>query len=211
MKRHLDGNIMLGLPKLFRLLKSFPEPLPMPLHLSSSDGYLHTLVSGVFHQDALRELAELVAQVANSYRQPPHRLIDITGLTAIEVSFHDLWSLAQQCRLRPSRAPVKTAIVAQQPVQVGYARMYQRINDYACIAVFGSSLAARDWLTSAELVDPELIGVVEPPAPRPRLPVPEWPAATPIAPFAPQPSQVTVHACPPVAGSDSAAKTFPCP
>ncbi len=143
--------------------------------ISFPDGYIHITPSGLLNEESLNQMAENVSNMGNSCRRTPHRLIDLTEVTSIEIGFSHLWSLAQRCKMHPPRNPVKCAIVASVPVHLGYARMYQRINDHPgiSIAIFNEVAHAREWLFSAQDLDPELAGVV---AARERAPVPELPA-----------------------------------
>lgn len=147
----------------------------MPQHLSFPDGYIHLSISGALSAEALREAAENVANLENSCRRAPHRIIDLADVSSIEIGFSQLWSLNQQCRLHPARNPVKCAIVAPLPAHIGCARMFQSIHDRpgVAVAVFAQVSHAREWIFSAQLLDPELAGVVASPH-RDRPPVPPF-------------------------------------
>jgi hypothetical protein len=130
----------------------------MSLHLSSLDGYLHVALSGILNKELLLEAETEVAHVENACAKVPHRLVDLTDVSAVELNFHDLWSLAERRRVRPLVNPIKFAIVAPHPVQIGCARMYQRMAERPriTIAIFNDVTAAREWLFSAQIMDPEM-------------------------------------------------------
>lgn len=130
----------------------------MSLHLSSLDGYLHLALSGALTKELMRKAEIEVAHLENACPKDPHRLADLTDITAVELNFHDLWALAERRRVRPLRNPIKFAIVAPHPVQIGCARMYQRVAERPriTIAVFADVAAARRWLFSEQAMDPEV-------------------------------------------------------
>jgi hypothetical protein len=56
--------------------------------------------------------------------------------------------VAERTRSRPLAAPVLSAIVVSQPVQLGYARMFQTLNEHPRVTmrIFEDVVAAREWL-----------------------------------------------------------------
>ena len=92
--------------------------------------------------DALRE-AEAAAAVC------PHRVTDLTGVTRFDVGFTDMSELARWRRERSPANPIRSAIVASTPVQLGFARMFQTLNDHPWITlrIFPDMDGALAWLT----------------------------------------------------------------
>ena len=79
------------------------------------------------------------------------RLIDLTALERIDVGFEEVFALAQKRAHRVVATPIRSALVASRPVQVGFARMFQMLNDNPriLIRVFGSLEEAQQWLLAA--------------------------------------------------------------
>jgi hypothetical protein len=68
----------------------------------------------------------------------------------LDVGFPDIFQLAERVRTRPLPNAVRSAIVAAAPVQIGYARMFQMMNEHPSITVeiFGVLPAAVAWLNA---------------------------------------------------------------
>ena len=65
-----------------------------------------------------------------------------------DLSFAELHAFAAKRRKAPLKNAVKSAIVAGDAVQYGFARMYQTLNEhpYLRIEIFQSEEPARAWL-----------------------------------------------------------------
>jgi hypothetical protein len=102
---------------------------------------------------ALRALEAIEARVP----RVPDRLIDLTGITDIEFVAEDVFAVAERRRARRFPNRFKSALVAAQPVQVGYARMFQMLNEHPDIIleVFSRVGLAIHWLGSASGQPPD--------------------------------------------------------
>jgi hypothetical protein len=78
------------------------------------------------------------------------RLIDLTALARVDVGFEEVFALAHKRAQRPITIPVRSGLVACKPVQFGFARMFQMLNDNPRIQIriFGSREEAEQWLRS---------------------------------------------------------------
>ena len=76
------------------------------------------------------------------------RITDLTALDRIDVGFEEVFAIAQRRAERRVTAPIKSALVANRPVQFGFARMFQMLNDNPriLIRIFGSLEEAQQWL-----------------------------------------------------------------
>ena len=79
------------------------------------------------------------------------RITDLTSLERIDVGFEEVFAVAQRRAERKVTAPIKSALVANRPVQFGFARMFQMLNDNPriLIRIFGSLQEAEQWLHSS--------------------------------------------------------------
>ena len=79
------------------------------------------------------------------------RLTDLTALDHIDVGFEEVFALAVKRGERKVSAPIRSALVANRPVQFGFARMFQMLNDNPriLIRIFGNLAEAQRWLHSS--------------------------------------------------------------
>jgi len=79
------------------------------------------------------------------------RLTDLTALERIDVGFEEVFALAMKRAERTVPAPIRSALVANRPVQFGFARMFQMLNDNPRIQIriFGNLEEAQQWLRSS--------------------------------------------------------------
>ncbi|HEY2343731.1 MAG TPA: hypothetical protein VGH90_11895 [Chthoniobacteraceae bacterium] len=96
----------------------------------------------------LTALADTLFEKESSMELTPDRITDVSKVTRMEIEFSDIWALVQRRRTRPPANPIKSAIVAATPVQLGFARMFQTLNDIAGIkiAIFPDQEAAQAWI-----------------------------------------------------------------
>lgn len=84
----------------------------------------------------------------------PHRLVDLRQVTEPLVGYAEMAKLAERLRTRALVNPVRSAIVVAQPVQLGFARMFQTLNDHPWVTVriFEDEGEARAWLLANNAV-----------------------------------------------------------
>jgi hypothetical protein len=120
----------------------------MPLELSFAAPWIRLRFSDALTAADLAEVAERFRGAEGTGVHYPKRLADLSGITVMEVRTPEVLSLAQQRRVAPLPGPVRTALVAVTPVQLGIARMFQTLNDHPLIElrVFPDREAALAWL-----------------------------------------------------------------
>ena len=92
-----------------------------------------------------------VALEAKSYEGGdvvPHRITDLSRVDKLNISFEDVFQLAAARKLLRFSNTFKSALVVSSDIQMGYARMFQTLNDHPQITlrIFESAAAARVWL-----------------------------------------------------------------
>jgi hypothetical protein len=97
----------------------------------------------------LQSVAETLGRMESEPDVCPHRISDFSGTDGVELSFaavHQCASIRRQVRLRN---PVKSALIAPSPVQFGFARMFQTLNDNPSIEVrlFAAKCDAVAWIS----------------------------------------------------------------
>ena len=100
----------------------------------------------------LEAVADAMIAVEEEGTYTPHRLIDLRGITEPMVGYAEIAQLAERSRNRPLAAPIRSAILVGQPVQLGLARMFQILNDHPQITlhVFEDEGTARAWVVGGD-------------------------------------------------------------
>ena len=100
----------------------------------------------------LKELEAITAEVERLEESGTvgDRLTDLSELERIDVGFEEVFAVALKRALRPIRTPIRSALVASKPVQFGFARMFQMLNDNPRIQIriFDNRPEAEQWLRS---------------------------------------------------------------
>ena len=67
-----------------------------------------------------------------------------------DVGYAEMSVLAERSRARPLNAHVRSALVVAQPVQMGFARMFQILNEHpqVTVRIFEDEMAARVWIAT---------------------------------------------------------------
>lgn len=120
----------------------------MPFSISSVDGVMRIVLSGTLVPEQLVRMADALGEAEAVCDVCPHRVTDLTGLARFEVGFDDMFQLAQRRREMAPGNPIRSAIVAATPVQLGFARMFQTLNDHPWITmrIFPDVDGALAWL-----------------------------------------------------------------
>jgi len=113
---------------------------------------LVVVLSGTVEAADLHEIASEIIALEEGGTNTPNRLIDVRAIEDATVGYQDMARLADRSRARPLSAKIRSAILVGQPVQLGYARMFQILNDHPQITVriFEDELAARVWLATGD-------------------------------------------------------------
>ena len=117
----------------------------------SFDGPLLVVrLSGTVTGADLDAATDAVLSLEESGRTPRPRLTDVRDVTEPAIGYADIARVAERARTRPLVDPIRSAIVVKQPVQLGFARMFQILNEHPQITVhiFDDERAARTWLLS---------------------------------------------------------------
>lgn len=119
----------------------------MPFDISRTPDYALIRVTGTVSAEDLHGLARSMKQLEDE-NPPFDRITDLTGIESIDVAYPEVHDFANQRSARQFSRTVRSALVANQPLQVGYARMFQSLNDNASIEirVFRSFDDASRWV-----------------------------------------------------------------
>lgn len=99
------------------------------------------------------DLHALVDETANYERAPiiPDRVTDMSAISELSIGFPDVLAAAEKRRNLRFPNSFKSAIVALESEHVGYARMFQTLNDNPQIAIriFPNRQAAAEWIAAS--------------------------------------------------------------
>lgn len=119
----------------------------MAFKITVQDGVMWVALTGRVTSDDLRSLAD-EAKKHEQGEAVPHRITDLTGISHMDFPHGEVFALAQKRRALTFPNRFKSAIIASQPLQVGYARMFQTLNDnpHIDIRVFSDEHSASQWI-----------------------------------------------------------------
>jgi hypothetical protein len=101
----------------------------MPFEITIQGGILRARLFGVVTGEDLVRFAAEVRTLEDAAPGTMDRVTDITETESFDINYSDVLALAIQRRARLFDRPVKSAVIARQPVAVGFARMFQTLND----------------------------------------------------------------------------------
>lgn len=123
----------------------------MPYSISLENDVLRIRLTG--RLTAL-ELTECCVEVKNCGRPTtvPHCVADLTGVTEVAIHYPEISDLAERCRRLRFPNPIKSAIVTSNQQHLGYARMFQTLNENPLIAIriFPDEPSANRWIAGAD-------------------------------------------------------------
>jgi hypothetical protein len=122
----------------------------MPFEISDEGKFHSARLFGVLDRADLNAVTKEVERLEDEGALKD-RLTDLTSVDRIDVGFEEVFALAQRRVNRVVATPIKSALVANRPVQFGFARMFQMLNDNPRIQIriFGSLEEAQQWLHSS--------------------------------------------------------------
>lgn len=114
--------------------------------------FLRVIITGRLTHEEVVAVGLAVREIESASPRVPDRLTDVSGVEISELTGEDVQNFAR--RRREARYPnrFRHAILAPQPVQYGYARMFQTLIDHPDIdtQVFSDEAAAIKWLTDGD-------------------------------------------------------------
>ena len=112
-------------------------------------------VSGTLADTDLDVIGNEVLTIEDGGKTTPNRLTDFRQVTEAAVGYAEMSRLTDRSRARPLHAPLRSALLVNQPVQLGYARMFQILNDHprVTVRIFEDEPSARAWLATGDIGD----------------------------------------------------------
>ncbi len=97
----------------------------MPFEITNQGDYLVVRVFGILTNHDLMHVADESEAVEDSFPTVRNRVVDVTAVEVFEVDFPAMLTLARRRRARQFEAPIKSAVIARHPIEVGLARMFR--------------------------------------------------------------------------------------
>jgi hypothetical protein len=123
-------------------------------HRVSFDGPILVIsLHGTVTETDLDAVADAVLGIEHGGTIAPPRLTDLRGITEAAFGYQEMARLADRVKERPLELPVRSAILVSQPVQLGFARMFQILNTHpqVTLRIFEDEASAHEWLAGASL------------------------------------------------------------
>ena len=127
----------------------------MAVTIAFDGSLLLITASGTLVDADLELIGDEVLAIEDGGTNTPNRLTDLRQVTDTAVGYREMARLVDRGRTRPLHAALRSALVIDQPVQLGYARMFQILNDHpqVTVRIFEDEASARAWLATSDLED----------------------------------------------------------
>ena len=124
----------------------------MPYDFDIKPGYVQLRLHGQVTAADLMGIVGRLQQVEAQAGPLPDRLVDFTAIEGTQVTFAEMDQVTAKRRAAKLKNRVKLAVVAGTPYQVGFARMFQTLNDNPQIEtqIFPNEAAAVEWLRAKQ-------------------------------------------------------------
>jgi hypothetical protein len=149
--RDYSLDICVSKTNLARVPSFLRRTFNMPYTITVKNKVVHCALTGHI---TLQDLVALQGESKN-YEQNvdvvPHRITDLTGVEELALHYPDISGLAERRAQAHFPNTVKSAIIAQDKLHLGYARMYQTLNrnPQMLIEVFPDEASALKWIASS--------------------------------------------------------------
>ena len=120
----------------------------MAFHIAREPGLLRIIFFDDIHAKDLLSLADAIAAIEQEHTVALNRLTDLSQVSGPDLNYAAILAFVEHRRAQQLANRVKSAIVAPTPVHLGFARMFQILNDHPQIEVevFATLEAAHTWL-----------------------------------------------------------------
>jgi len=122
----------------------------MPFELTVKSGYFLVRCYGIVSPDDLVAMVQRAIEVESVHPDGIDRIADFRDVEVFNIQYATVSDFAKARRQQAFPRTVKSAIVADRPVAVGFARMYQTILNHPQIelCIFSTMEEAVAWVTA---------------------------------------------------------------
>jgi hypothetical protein len=109
-------------------------------------------ISGTVDPGDLLAIGDALMEIEMGGTYTPHRLVDMREIDDATIGYQEVAKLVDRSRTRPLQAKLRSALLVAQPIQVGFARMFQILNDHpqVTVRIFEDEPLARAWLETGD-------------------------------------------------------------
>lgn len=124
----------------------------MPYRLGFDGDLLRLALSGAVTAADFKAFGAELAQLEAGRAVIPARLTDLTEAVSMDLRYADVADYVDRRKARSFPNSFKSAIVTSQSVHIGFARMFQTLNDHPqiTIRIFADHETALRWLQGTE-------------------------------------------------------------
>lgn len=121
----------------------------MPFELTQHPGYFVVRCFGIVSPDDLAAMVHRAIEVEELHPEGIDRIADFRDVEVFNIQYATVSDFAKSRREQAFPRMIKSGLVADRPVAVGFARMYQTILNHPSIElrIFPTFDEARDWVT----------------------------------------------------------------
>lgn len=115
-----------------------------------AEGIVYLTFRGYVTAEDIRDMVDLLAKIETEARVSPDRMADLTAIEGMSLNFSAIIDYSVMRRKAPLKNKVKAAIVAPHPLQYGFARMFQTLNDNPDInmEIFTNKNSGLAWISA---------------------------------------------------------------
>lgn len=125
----------------------------MPYSIGIENDVLRVRLNGRVTGAELNGCCEDILLCEQQAKIVPHRVTDMTRAEELEVTYPEISALVEKRRNLQFPNRFKWAIVANTPLQLGFARMFQTLSDEnpkIAVRIFSDVAAAEQWIANAD-------------------------------------------------------------
>lgn len=123
----------------------------MPCEVQWEGRWLRARLVGLITEADLLALQATFSRIEAECEVIPNRLVDLRNMTTSAATSDAVREFATARRQQKFPNAFRTAIVTDNTLQLGYARMFQIVNDNPAITmrIFTEEIAAREWVAES--------------------------------------------------------------
>ena len=120
----------------------------MALEIKDNGTYVHLRFIGQVSATDFKVMGLILERIEAGAEAAPSRVVDLTEADKIMLNFRDVESFARSRRTAQPKGRLRSALVVNSPLQFGFMRMYQALDDHPMIAtaIFWNRESALQWL-----------------------------------------------------------------
>ena len=117
-----------------------------------AQGIVYLTFRGYVTAEDIRDMVDLLAKIETESKVSPDRIADLSSIEGISLNFSAITDYSANRRKAPLRNKVKAAIMAPHPLQYGFARMFQTLNDNPDInmEIFTDKDSSLAWISASK-------------------------------------------------------------